>query len=1011
MKKSKVMKALLVFGMSMVTATAIVGITACNDEHTHVDENKDGKCDICSTDMPKEGGGEELKVDVEKVELNKSSLTLEIGGEETLQATVTPSTATNKTVTWSVEPAGIVSVTNGKVKALAAGDAVVTATADGKKATCNVKVNAPAPKPEVTEDEWKEALSETTFTNFSARLTMSDDTENGLELKADLDNNKYHYTDNTGTDYYFAKESDDNYYKYEKGAADEDYTKTETTQSDYEEQLSSLEHMCVLLFKDSFASVTYDSENNAYVGESVDIGDGNTYNIIFKFDNGKLVYADIDFGEEARMILEYSQYGGIAITLPTVGGEQPVVGEEVTAEQWAELMQGATKFTIDVTDSGTPVTKIKIDGDKRSQENSQGKQIFVKDGSTYSQYTYDNDTWTKSDLTQSVYEQYTDLYAHMLSFFQNDFSSFTYSEGAYTATAIDKTADMNSELQNVEIKFADGALTSVKFDSVSGEPAQTVSYAVSAVGSTTIDLPPVGGGGDEQEVPEITEWAAVGDPIYGEVHENNTDYIYHHIYLDDTANKTYDFDSYEATVKVDGSVGEVVQSNAMSSGDIKAHTYHLHIRIKANKYQTAEFTINFKKDGKTVATGTYTRVGDKEVTLDSVAESVSVGDSVTINVTSINGSSDLTDKTISWSIADTEGEGVASIPEDSHGSSVEVSALAAGKATLTCTVGEGQDAFSKNCVITVVEGEVVITVVDVTEAVTFNNKDFQIAGKEAIQVYFNLQDAKYADLVQQIDPSKTEVTVTMDGQESTTQIARKEWQGAGLYNLWLQVSVESDWNHDYVFRFSFKNAKGDEIAYGNYSEVAPKSLNLDKTTVNLTLKDGETVTDTLTATTKKVEGEVQWSIDDEGVATITDNGDGTITVTAVAKGTATITATVDGLTKTCAVNVLEDGEEAPVTTITEFSKFEGPYGENYYKFRFEETDANVDKYPDIKASFDHTNVDGVLTAHREFFQGGGAKTYIVTVKFNSAPVSGTTYKIDLCDASNNILATFSWTAD
>lgn len=1010
MKKSKVMKALLVFGMSMVTATAIVGITACDEEHTHVDENKDGKCDICSTDMPKEGGGDEtLKVDVEKVELNKNSLTLEIGGEETLTATVTPDTATDKTVTWSVEPAGIVTVTNGKVEAIAAGDAVVTATADGKKATCNVKVNAPAPKPEVTEEEWQAALSTAAFTNFSARLTMSDDTEHGLELRADLDNNKYRYFDNSGTDYYFAKESDDKYYKYEKGAADEDYTKTEITQSDYEGQLSSLEHMSVLLFKDSFDSFTYDSENNEYVGDSVDIGDENTYGIVFRFDNGKLVYADIDFGEEARMILEYSQYGGIAITLPTVGGEQPVVGEEVTAEQWAELMQGATKFTIDVTSSGTPVTKIKIDGDKRSQENSQGKQIFVKDGSTYSQYTYDNDTWTKSDLTQSVYEQYTDLYAHMLSFFQNDFSSFTYSEGAYTATAIDKTADMNSELQNVEIKFADGALTSVKFDSVSGEPAQTVSYAVSAVGSTTIDLPPVGGG-DEQEVPEITEWATVGDPIYGEVHENETDYIYHHIYLNDIDAKAYDFDSYEATVKVDGSTGEVVQCNPFSTDDINAHAYHLHIRIKANRYQTAEFTIDFKKDGKTVATGTYTRVGDKEVTLDSVAESVSVGDSVTINVTSVNGSTDLTDKTISWSIADTVGTGVASIPEDSHGSSVEVSALAEGKATLTCTVGEGQDAFSKNCVITVVEGEVVITVVDVSEKVTFNN-DFTTGTGNAVQIYFNLQDAKYADLVQQIDPSKTTVAVTIDEQDSTGKILRKEWQGSNNYNLWLQVEVGSDWSHGYVFRFSFKNAKGDEVAYGNYNRIAPKSLELDKTTVNLTLKDGETVTDTLTATTKKVEGEVQWSIDDEGVATITDNGDGTITVTAVAKGTATITATVDGLTKTCAVNVLEDGEEAPVTTITEFSKFEGPYGENYYKFRFEETDANVDKYPDIKASFDHTNVDGVLTAHREFFQGGGAKTYIVTVKFNSAPVSGTTYKIDLCDASNNILATFSWTAD
>ena len=238
MKKSKLMKALLVFGMSMVTATAIVGITACDDEHTHVDENKDGKCDICQTDMTKPGGdNEDLNVAVEKVELNKSSLTLEIGGEETLTATVTPATATNKTVSWSVAPAGIVTVTDGKVKALAAGDAVVTATADGKKAECSVKVNAPAPLPEVTEDEWQAALSDTAFVNFTAALSMSDSQEGeSIDLKADLTGGKYYYNDGN-SHYYFSKDGE-TYYKYEKSTTDEDYAKTETTQTDYENNFS-----------------------------------------------------------------------------------------------------------------------------------------------------------------------------------------------------------------------------------------------------------------------------------------------------------------------------------------------------------------------------------------------------------------------------------------------------------------------------------------------------------------------------------------------------------------------------------------------------------------------------------------------------------------------------------------------------------------------------------------------------------------------------------------------------
>lgn len=60
MKKSKLMKALLVFGMSVVTATSIVGFTACG--HEHIDSDSDGVCDECGIEMPdsgNEGGGNE----------------------------------------------------------------------------------------------------------------------------------------------------------------------------------------------------------------------------------------------------------------------------------------------------------------------------------------------------------------------------------------------------------------------------------------------------------------------------------------------------------------------------------------------------------------------------------------------------------------------------------------------------------------------------------------------------------------------------------------------------------------------------------------------------------------------------------------------------------------------------------------------------------------------------------------------------------------------------------------
>ncbi len=82
-------------------------------------------------------------VTVTGISLNKTSLTLEQGNEETLTATISPSDATNQGVTWSSSDATVASVADGKVTALAVGTATITATADGdntKTATCTVNV-------------------------------------------------------------------------------------------------------------------------------------------------------------------------------------------------------------------------------------------------------------------------------------------------------------------------------------------------------------------------------------------------------------------------------------------------------------------------------------------------------------------------------------------------------------------------------------------------------------------------------------------------------------------------------------------------------------------------------------------------------------------------------------------------------------------------------------------------------------------------------------------------------
>jgi uncharacterized protein YjdB len=84
----------------------------------------------------------DINVPVSGVTLNKSSISLVVGGTETLTATVSPSDATNKDVGWSSSNSSVATVTYGTVTAVAAGSATITVTtADGgKTAQCTVTV-------------------------------------------------------------------------------------------------------------------------------------------------------------------------------------------------------------------------------------------------------------------------------------------------------------------------------------------------------------------------------------------------------------------------------------------------------------------------------------------------------------------------------------------------------------------------------------------------------------------------------------------------------------------------------------------------------------------------------------------------------------------------------------------------------------------------------------------------------------------------------------------------------
>lgn len=80
---------------------------------------------------------------VSGINLNTTSLIMKLNETKTITPTIVPSNASNKSLIWESSNEKIVKVNNGIITAVGVGSATVTATSlNGKKATCNIKVNS-----------------------------------------------------------------------------------------------------------------------------------------------------------------------------------------------------------------------------------------------------------------------------------------------------------------------------------------------------------------------------------------------------------------------------------------------------------------------------------------------------------------------------------------------------------------------------------------------------------------------------------------------------------------------------------------------------------------------------------------------------------------------------------------------------------------------------------------------------------------------------------------------------
>ena len=91
-------------------------------------------------------GTKAAEINVKSVTLDKTSLSINEGSNYTLTATITPTDATNKSLTWTSDNEKVATVSNGKVTGVSEGTAMITVTtADGNyTATCKVTVTKKA---------------------------------------------------------------------------------------------------------------------------------------------------------------------------------------------------------------------------------------------------------------------------------------------------------------------------------------------------------------------------------------------------------------------------------------------------------------------------------------------------------------------------------------------------------------------------------------------------------------------------------------------------------------------------------------------------------------------------------------------------------------------------------------------------------------------------------------------------------------------------------------------------
>lgn len=300
------------------------------------------------------------------ISLNKTQLTLTVGGSEDLVATVSDGSA----VTWSSSDNSIATVDqNGKVTAVAEGSATITAAVGEVKATCQVTVEKATPTPDTTLatilakyvdiDSWN--FRTTYVLECGGKYVYNDVLKFiGENFAWEFEEEDSYGNLTTYTDYVWYDEVKDQYvYYYDNGDGTYNvYYETDDEDDFYEYYLDApwldLSELTADLFtknNDCYVANDPATAGNAILG---DWGDDCTFTALKLYvADGyitKIVATQKDTSEyyagTYTFILEFSQFGEIVLSAPDLDGGDSGDGGSGSETPDPDVPVGESKTTV-----------------------------------------------------------------------------------------------------------------------------------------------------------------------------------------------------------------------------------------------------------------------------------------------------------------------------------------------------------------------------------------------------------------------------------------------------------------------------------------------------------------------------------------------------------------------------------------------------------------------------------------------------------------------------------------